>query len=158
MNPVREQIRSMLAVAPRDGGLTATLTLRDDFSILPDHFPGQPILPGMCLVQAVLIAASIVTRDELHLRSLKTAKLMAPVKPGDAVAIDATLTPTDAGLGIRAKLTCNGHRCAELSMTAAPARSASNVTSAGAMTADRSGPFSSFILPPSSFAPKGSPE
>ena len=119
-NRIREQLKTMLQTQPREGGFTATLTVAASLSILIDHFEGQPLLPGMCMVQAVLIAAAMaMNQPDLHLRTLKNAKLMAPTPPGSVVLIDATVTPhEDGGFAIKAKMTCNGARCAEFSLIA----------------------------------------
>ncbi len=120
MNPIRQQLLSMLTVEPRDGGFRATLRLSADFSLLPDHFPGSPILPGLCMVQATLLAAAV--RQEvidLRLITLKNAKLMSPVQPGDAVEIDGSVIPAQDGtFAIKAKLSTDGKRTAEFSLIA----------------------------------------
>ena len=117
---IREQIRSMLQVEPRDGGYRATLTVDKDFSILPDHFRNSPILPGVCMVQAVLLgAATALGQSDLRMRVLKNAKLMQPVKPGETIFMDANITRmTDGDITIKATLTCNDRRCAEISLLA----------------------------------------
>jgi 3-hydroxymyristoyl/3-hydroxydecanoyl-(acyl carrier protein) dehydratase len=56
MGSIREQIRSMLRVTPREGGFRAVFQVSADLQILPDHFRDAPLLPGVCMVQAVLLA------------------------------------------------------------------------------------------------------
>ncbi len=110
----------MLQTEPRDGGFRATLTLNTNFSILPDHFPGQPILPGMCMVQAVLMATAMSQGvTDFRLRTLKNAKLMAPIQPGESMQIDASVAPTDDGFfAIKAKLTRAEQKVADISLIA----------------------------------------
>lgn len=123
MNSLREQIRSMLQVEPRDGGFRAVLRVDPKLKILPDHFRDHPILPGICMVQAVLLAgAARHGVADLHVRKLKNAKLLQPVQPGQQVVIDAQMTPTDGGdFLIKAKLSAEDRRCAEFSLVAGPA-------------------------------------
>jgi 3-hydroxymyristoyl/3-hydroxydecanoyl-(acyl carrier protein) dehydratase len=125
MNPLRKQIQSMLTLHQREGGFGATLNVEGRLSILPDHFAEQPILPGICMVQAVLLAgAESVGLEELCVRELKTLKLMRPVLPGNTVCIDASMTPREGEeFAIKAKLTTDGQRCAEVSMVAAGRKS-----------------------------------
>lgn len=122
MNAIRNQLRSMLSCEPRNGGFRATLTLGASFSVLPDHFAGSPILPGMCMVQAVLLAGAMQQGlVDLQLVVLKNAKLMSPVQPGDVVVIDADITGRENGeIGIKAKLSCDGKRTAEIALIARP--------------------------------------
>ncbi len=122
MESLREQIRSMVRVEPREGGFRAVLTVDPSLSVLPDHFPGQPILPGMCMVQAVLVAAAAArgVRD-LRLTLLKNAKFMHPVVPGDQVVIDGIMDARPDGIeSIKAKLAMGAQAVAELSLQARP--------------------------------------
>jgi 3-hydroxymyristoyl/3-hydroxydecanoyl-(acyl carrier protein) dehydratase len=91
--------------------------------IFPDHFSDQAILPGICLVQAVLLAgAEYQGVGELNIRMLKNLKFMQPVRPGQRVSIDAQMTPVgDGDFAIKAKLSVEDRRCAEISLVATPA-------------------------------------
>lgn len=54
------------------------------------HFPGDPMLPGACLMDLVIDA--LTTEGPLAAaaapRELAVAKFLAPVRPGDTVRID----------------------------------------------------------------------
>jgi 3-hydroxymyristoyl/3-hydroxydecanoyl-(acyl carrier protein) dehydratase len=130
MNQLRKEISEMLQLDPRDGGFTATLDVDAALSVLPDHFRDQPILPGICLVQAVLLAAAQRQGvGDLRVRVLKNMKLMQPVRPGDRVNIDADITETsDGGLAIKARLTMADRKCAEISLIAARAEAGKAAT------------------------------
>ena len=120
MNRLRGEIRDMLQVEKRVGGFGAVLEVDANLSVLPDHFSDGPILPGICLVQAVLLAGAQARGvDELRIRVLKNLKLTLPVRPGQRVAIDAEMTPVGGDdLAIKAKLSVGDQRCAEISMVA----------------------------------------
>ena len=62
MNPLRTEIGKMLKLEQREGGFGAVLVVDGKLSIFPDHFPDQAILPGICLVQAVLLAGAARAR------------------------------------------------------------------------------------------------
>ena len=113
----------MLNVEKREGGFAAVLAVDGKLPIFPDHFPDQAILPGICLVQAVLLAAAACQGvDELRIRTLKNLKFMQPVRPGHRVSIDAQLTAVgDGDCAIKAKLSVEDRRCAEISLVAWPA-------------------------------------
>ena len=122
MNEVRKQLRSMLRVEPRETGFRAVLRVDPAFSLLPDHFAGNPILPGMCLVQAILLAgAQSQGVANLRLCSLKNAKFLGPAVPGDEVVIDAEVTAGDGGeLRVKANLSIGGKRMAQIVLNARP--------------------------------------
>ena len=122
MNRLRGEIRDMLRVEERSGGAAFRAVLEVDakLSVFPDHFRDGPILPGICLVHAVLIAGAASRGvDELRIRVLKNLKLTQPVRPGQRVVIDAEMTPVGGSdLAIKAKLLVGDQRCAEISMVA----------------------------------------
>ena len=122
MRSIREQIRSMLRVTPREGGFRAVFQVRDDLEVLPDHFRDAPLLPGVCMVQAVLLAgAEAIGAPDLRLLRLKTAKMMQPVLPGEEIVIDAdTITDPTGNIAIKARLLGAERRRAEFSLIARP--------------------------------------
>ena len=109
----------MLRVEPRDGGFRAVFSVGADLMVLPDHFPGNPILPGICMVQAILVAGTMVKgAADLKLARLKNAKMMQPVQPGDEVVIEADVSEADAGPAIKSKLLVGEQKRAEFSLVA----------------------------------------
>lgn len=122
MNPLRREIGTMLKLEQREGGFGAVLVVDGNLSVFPDHFPDQAILPGICLVQAVLLAgAKFEGVEELRIRTLKNLKFMQPVRPGDRVSIEAQMSPaSEGGFAIKAKLSVEDRRCAEISLIASP--------------------------------------
>ncbi len=119
MNPVRLQIRSMLTCQPSPTGFRALLKVDPGFMLFPDHFPGQPVLPGICLVQAVLLAGEAwLGSAVLRLGTLKRAKFLGIVEPGDEIVIQASATRHDDGsVQIKADLSRTGKRIAQISLT-----------------------------------------
>ena len=122
MNPVREQIRSMLRVEPRDSGFRALFDVSPSLNVLPDHFPNRPILPGICMIQAVLLAGAVRQGvSEFRVRLLKNVKWLQPIEPGQQVVIDAEMISVDGGeFQIKAKLSVSEKRCAEFSLIVCP--------------------------------------
>lgn len=110
----------MLRVEPRDAGFRAVLDVGADLLVLPDHFPGNPILPGICMVQAILVAGAMIRGvNDLRLVRLKNAKMMQPIQPGDKVMIESDTTDTGEGeIHLKAKLVVAGQKRAEFSLIA----------------------------------------
>ncbi len=123
MNSVRLQIRSMLTSQPGPTGFRALLKVDPGFMLFPDHFPGQPVLPGICLVQAVLLAGEAwLGGTALRLGTLKSAKFLGIVRPGDEIVIEGSATRHDDGsVRIKADLSKRGIRIAKVSLTAGQA-------------------------------------
>ena len=55
------------------------------------HFPGEPILPGIALVdlaQQTIIQAAAVNGEEIILETLKRVRFTQPVRPGDSLKLN----------------------------------------------------------------------
>jgi 3-hydroxymyristoyl/3-hydroxydecanoyl-(acyl carrier protein) dehydratase len=55
---------------------------------LPGHFPGHPIVPGVLLLEEVLRAIAVRDRGLRPPGHLLRAKFLAPVLPGQEVALE----------------------------------------------------------------------
>jgi len=81
----------------------ASLTIRPDFSFFEGHYPGNPIMPGVLLCEAVFQTGAIFLADHLQAESLtdetvtpvlsriRDARFKRMVKPGDEVEISVSL-------------------------------------------------------------------
>jgi 3-hydroxymyristoyl/3-hydroxydecanoyl-(acyl carrier protein) dehydratase len=67
---------------------TATLEIPADHPALPGHFPGNPIVPGVVLLDAALAAIEAALGLDLRQYQLASAKFLAIVRPGERLAID----------------------------------------------------------------------
>lgn len=69
--------------------MSEAIIVREQFSIgadhpsLPGHFPGQPVVPGVVLLDR--IAAAIERADAGSLRRIGAVKFLAPVLPGETI-------------------------------------------------------------------------
>lgn len=84
-------------------GARASLTIRPDFSFFEGHYPGNPIMPGVLLCEAVFQTGAIFLADHLKSESLtdesitpvlsriRDARFKRMVKPEDIVEISVTL-------------------------------------------------------------------
>ncbi len=57
-----------------------------DHPALAGHFPGNPIVPGVLILDEVLQAAE-QWRGKLRLKSVVSVKFSSPLKPGNAFSI-----------------------------------------------------------------------
>ncbi len=92
------------------GSFTAEFLFPASFSGFDGHFPDQPVLPGICLIQAVLAAAEKTLDRKLELVEIVLAKFFSISRP------DETLTAVckaDKDM-VRAKISRGGDRAAEI--------------------------------------------
>ena len=70
---------------------SATLRVPAQHPSLAGHFPGNPIVPGVVLVDGVIAAAEAWLGANFHVAGLSHAKFLAPLKPDQAARIDLVL-------------------------------------------------------------------
>ena len=78
-----------------DEGQQLRLQLHPEHEIYQAHFPGNPITPGVCLIQIVAELAGRQLQCDLALRRVVNLKFAAPVSPKDTPMIDVVLSSVD---------------------------------------------------------------
>ena len=71
--------------------------VRGDETFLRGHFPNDPIMPGVLLMEAVAQLASVVAQSDpaiaplpgLKLTALRSVKILGTARPGEVVRLDA---------------------------------------------------------------------
>ena len=79
---------------------TGEYTVRGDEPFLRGHFPGEPIFPGVLLVEAAAQLAGVVAQSDpkipplagLKLTALQNLKIFSAAKPGDTIGLEARVT------------------------------------------------------------------
>jgi 3-hydroxyacyl-[acyl-carrier-protein] dehydratase len=80
--------------------------VRGDELFLRGHFPGQPLFPGVLLVEAAAQLAGVVAQSDpriaplpgLKLAAVRAAKFSGPVLPGDVIRLEAKIVKRMANL------------------------------------------------------------
>ncbi|MDX1951229.1 MAG: 3-hydroxyacyl-ACP dehydratase FabZ family protein [Verrucomicrobiota bacterium] len=78
----------------------AIYTVRGDEAFLASHFPGDPILPGVILVEAMAQLSGIIAQSDpgikplpgLKLSAIRLAKILGSARPGETVHLEATIS------------------------------------------------------------------
>lgn len=98
----------------------ASTTFSPDLELFADHFPGQPIVPGVLLTEAMcqtagwLIAASCDFSGWPLLVRIDRANFRRVVAPGESLSIEATLTASrDETYEVLGKITVGGETVAD---------------------------------------------
>ncbi|MDP2029887.1 MAG: hypothetical protein Q8K12_09660 [Thiobacillus sp.] len=80
------------------------LPIAADHPAYAGHFPGQPILPGVVLLDAALHALADVLGAHALTGQIKSAKFLSPVVPGEALTLHYTASSTG---GFRFDIRCD---------------------------------------------------
>jgi 3-hydroxymyristoyl/3-hydroxydecanoyl-(acyl carrier protein) dehydratase len=75
-------------------------TVRGDEPFLRGHFPGDPVFPGVLLVEAAAQLAGLVAQSDpkipplinLKLTALRNVKILGAAKPGETILLEAKIT------------------------------------------------------------------
>ena len=89
-------IDRLLTLDPGKHGV-GEYTLRGDEPFLRGHFPGQPLMPGVLLIEAAAQLAGTVAQSDpqippmpgLKLTAIRGVKILGSARPGDVVRVEA---------------------------------------------------------------------
>jgi 3-hydroxyacyl-[acyl-carrier-protein] dehydratase len=89
----------LLSLTPGKEGV-GEYRVRGDEYYLRGHLPGEPILPGVLLVEAGAQVAGMVAQEDpanpslprLKLTALRAVKILGTARPGETLRIEATIT------------------------------------------------------------------
>ena len=83
------------------------VTINEPF--FPGHYPYQPVMPGVLVIEALAQAAAILSfitlgikpddRSVYYFAGIDNARFKRPVVPGDQLILEATLTRSMRGIG-----------------------------------------------------------
>ena len=98
-------IDRLLALDPGKSG-AGEYTVRGDEPFLRGHFPGQPIFPGVLLVEAAAQLAGTVAQSDpvlaplpgLKLTALRGVKILGVARPGQTIRLEARIAGRMANL------------------------------------------------------------
>jgi 3-hydroxyacyl-[acyl-carrier-protein] dehydratase len=89
----------LLSLEPGRSGV-GEYRVRGDEYYLRGHLPGEPILPGVLLVEAGAQVAGMVAQEDpanpslprLKLTALRAVKILGSARPGETLRIEASIT------------------------------------------------------------------
>ena len=115
---MQEINKSMYDLSEIPGGnITARFIFPQDFSGFKGHFPGRPVLPGVCKIQAVMVMLEKWHKKNVCLTEISMAKFFAPVCDNQEIIISSgKLDKVSDEPKIKASVTSGGKKIAELQL------------------------------------------
>ena len=143
MNPSDDPIQTALSFLPHGAGFRfldrlirleagrsgeGEYLVRGDEPFLRGHFPGQPLFPGVLLVEAAAQLAGVVAQSDpaipalpgLKLAAMRNVKITGTAQPGEIVRLEAKITGRLGGLiqaQVRASVSSATAMVAELTLS-----------------------------------------
>ena len=106
--PHGQEFRFITELESLDPGVAATASylLRGDEAFLRGHFPGQPLMPGVLLIEGCAQLAGIAAQsntqiaplNNLKLTAIRAFKIFTTARPGDTVRFQVEITGRLANL------------------------------------------------------------
>lgn len=95
----------LTALEPGQSG-RGEYTVRGVEPFLRGHFPGEPIFPGVLLVEAAAQLAGVVAQNDpaipplagLKLTAMRNVKILGTARPGETILLEATIAGRLGGL------------------------------------------------------------
>ena len=95
----------------------ASLELNPAHPIFEGHFPGQPVVPGVCMVQMIKEILETVTGKTLMLKQSDHIKFLSVINPAEAKPVQASVKFSEREndeLHVVASLSCEERICLKL--------------------------------------------
>ena len=78
----------------------AEIHINAEHEVFKGHFPDNPIMPGVCMMQIIKELTEQITENTLFMKSLSNVKFMALINPfkNPDLRLELDITTTDADL------------------------------------------------------------
>ncbi|WP_292010153.1 3-hydroxyacyl-ACP dehydratase [Chryseobacterium sp.] len=96
----------------------AHISLNREHDIFKGHFPGNPVTPGVCMMQIVKELAEEFSGFPLFLQSASNVKFMAIINPFETPDLKLQLDIEDTGNNVKVKNTTSFGETIALKMSA----------------------------------------
>lgn len=68
-----------------------SVSLNPDHAVYQGHFPGNPVVPGVCQVQMIRELTSLVLKKDVMLSQADNIKFLSIIRPSDSPVIQVSL-------------------------------------------------------------------
>ena len=89
---IKESLFKILAIDHLDSTIYAVLEIDRDSPILDGHFPGQPVVPGACMLQLVKDMVTDTLGKPVRLLKADNIKFLSLVDPGITQSLQLEIT------------------------------------------------------------------
>ena len=86
-----EGLYTVQSIDQNDQEVSAKVKLHKEHDVFKGHFPGNPIMPGVCMMQMIKEITEQITGQKLFLSVATNVKFMAKINPEENEIIDLNL-------------------------------------------------------------------
>ncbi|MFB3386147.1 3-hydroxyacyl-ACP dehydratase [Flavobacterium sp. LAR06] len=83
-----------------DSKYSITILVNEKHEVFKGHFPGNPIMPGVCMIQIIKELTEKITKETLMIQTLANVKFMALINPENnpELRLELDITRTEDNL------------------------------------------------------------
>jgi 3-hydroxyacyl-[acyl-carrier-protein] dehydratase len=83
---------TMAQFEPVPGAIRAKISINKDHSILEGHFPGLPIVPGVCMMQIIREIMEVMSGKDLKLTAADSMKFLSVINPAQNSEVEVAIS------------------------------------------------------------------
>ena len=85
---------------PNNSRYDAVILVNEKHDVFKGHFPDNPIMPGVCMIQIIKELSETITKSSLLMQTLSNVKFMALINPEvtPELRLELDITTTEDGL------------------------------------------------------------
>src|ERR1700748_2388879 len=101
-----DELYTVASLQRVDGRINATLEINQRHGIFKGHFPGQPVLPGACMLQILKEITETALNKKIRLKKADQIKFLALIDPtvSNTLQLDISYTQTEDDLKVNATM------------------------------------------------------
>lgn len=101
-----------------DNKVNANITINKDHQVFDGHFPGNPVTPGVCMMQIIKELTEEVTGKALFMKSASNIKFMAIINPENNADLNLQMDVSETEDGYKVKNSTSFEDTTALKLTA----------------------------------------
>lgn len=113
-----KELYSIQSFTETDGSVQASVKLNKDHEVFKGHFPGNPIMPGVCTIQLVKELTEKALDKKLFLSVVSNVKFMAIINPEKNETIQVVLNISEEEGTVKVKNTVSYEHTLALKLNA----------------------------------------
>ena|ERR1700747_2046284 len=111
---LKDDFYTITSILIESDAITATLTINGAHKIFEGHFPGHPVVPGVCMMQMVKEITAIALEKDIQLIKAEELKFLQVIDPQENKEIKMLLqynTVLEGEVKVSATLAREGATC-----------------------------------------------
>lgn len=103
MNKILQDLYKINNLTVVENAVTANITVSKDHIIFKGHFPDNPVMPGVCMMQIIKEITEMVVKKKLFMQSANDIKFMAIINPFNTPELELQLEIIETDQGYKVK-------------------------------------------------------